>query len=166
MAWIICISCHHAVEKKPLPRNPRLVCTACGSHVARVVRVVKTAMFNGGQTEAGAAKVLTYAGLLSIAKERGYKVGWAGMKYRTIFGVWPKIETEPCNPSDELMWWIKKQNVAYAKERKKGEGGDGEVAKSSRGKAVSVLPKDDDFTRSAIEAVHRSPYSAFEGWDE
>jgi hypothetical protein len=115
MAWLICIACHHTAQGRGMPRKGHLVCNGCGSRVARAVRVMKPAMFNGGQTEAGAAKVMTYAGLLSIARERGYRVGWAGMKYRAIYGVWPNIETEPRNPSAELMWWIKRESIAYAK---------------------------------------------------
>jgi hypothetical protein len=74
-------------------------------------------MLNGGQTEAGEAKVLTYAGLISIARERGYKIGWASVKYRAIYGVWPADDNkpEPQNPSAELAWWIRKQNIEYAK---------------------------------------------------
>ena len=33
--------CHHTASIKPLPKNPKLVCNTCGSHVARVVRVLK-----------------------------------------------------------------------------------------------------------------------------
>ena len=90
--------------------------------MARPVRAVKQHMFNGGQVPAAEARVLTYAGLLSIARERGYKVGWAGMKYRAIYGKWPEGQPEPVNPSGELMWWIKKQGKEWAKAKRAEEG--------------------------------------------
>ena len=114
--WVICVSCHRHVEKKPLPKAAKLRCIACGSRVARVVRRVKQSMLNGGQVGADEAKVLTYAGLLSIASQRGYKKAWASMKYCAIYGMPPNVEEPPPqNPSQELMWWIRKQNVEYAK---------------------------------------------------
>ncbi len=113
--WVICISCHHAVEKSPIPRNRRLKCTACGSVVARVVRVIKMDMLNGGQMPSDAAKTLTHAGLISIAHHRGYKKGWAAVKYKKIYGVWPDGDPPPENPSGELTWWIRQQGKEYAK---------------------------------------------------
>jgi DNA-directed RNA polymerase subunit RPC12/RpoP len=121
--WLICISCHHHAQVEHMPKGSTPVCTACGSRVARSVRVVKQHMLNGGQTEAGAARVLTYAGLVSIARERGYKVGWASMKYKAIFGEWPvsRETPEPVDPSQEVMWWVKKQSKEYAKARREAE---------------------------------------------
>lgn len=115
--WVVCVACHHYAEISPLPRYRVLRCTACGSRVARTATKLKSSMLNGGQTEAGEAKVLTYAGLLSIANERGYKVGWAAVKYQVIYREWPPDGDKPApqNPSAELMWWIKQQNIAYAK---------------------------------------------------
>jgi DNA-directed RNA polymerase subunit RPC12/RpoP len=114
--YLICVSCHHHAEIKPLKKDARLRCKECGSRVARTTRVVKSNMLNGGVTEPGAARVLTYAGLLSIAEQRGYKPGWAAMKWKIIFGDWPPDDRPPVqNPSQELMWWIRQQNIAYAK---------------------------------------------------
>lgn len=92
-------------------------CTACGSVAARVVRTLKLSMMNGGQVSADIAKISLYGALISIASHRGYKRGWAGMKYRIIYGCWPDGNPEPCNPSSELLWWLRKQNAAYAKEQ-------------------------------------------------
>ena len=123
MAWIVCCGCHHVAELKPLPKNARFKCSACGSRAFRAVRVMKTSFLNGGQTPADQAKVMTFAGLLSIARERGYKVGWAAMKYKIIYGIWPEAkDVEPARPSGEILWWIKKQNIAYAKARRAEEG--------------------------------------------
>lgn len=118
MAWLICCSCHHHAEIKPLPKRRRPKCSSCGSQAVRSVRQLKTTMLNGGQTDPHEAKIMTYGGLLSIAQQRGYKQGWAAQKYRKIYGVWPKCVAAPINPSGELIWWVNKQNAAYAKMRR------------------------------------------------
>ncbi len=114
--WLICIACHHKVEGRGIPRKGTLLCTGCGSRVARQVTVLHSYMLNGGQMPKETAKQLTHAGLASIARERGYSVGWVAHKFRTIFGNWPpRASPDPQNPSGELVWWIKKGNIAYAK---------------------------------------------------
>lgn len=116
--WLICIACHHSVQGRGLPRKGRLTCKGCGGHVARSVRVLRQHMLNGGQMPKDMALALTHSGLASIARERGYGAGWVAHKFRAIFGFWPPRETpEPKDPSGELMWWIRKQNIAYAKEK-------------------------------------------------
>ncbi len=151
--WVICISCHHAVEKSPLPRNRRLKCLACGSAVARVVRVIKMDMLNGGQMPPDAAKTLTHAGLISIAHHRGYKKGWAAVKYKKIYGVWPDGDPPPENPSGELTWWIRSESKSYAKMMRENEAAIGvvkrEIPKAHKynptGKAEDTLMSKDDW---------------------
>jgi DNA-directed RNA polymerase subunit RPC12/RpoP len=114
--WAICISCHRHAEIKSIPKGKHLRCSACGSQVARSVRVIRHSMLNGGVTPPDEARILTYAGLLSIAQIRGYPRGWTGHKYRAIYGVWPPASTpDPANPSPELMWFVKRENIEYAK---------------------------------------------------
>jgi hypothetical protein len=120
--YCLCISCHHYAEIKPLRKGRKLRCSACGSGVARVVRVIKASMLNGGQAPEIMAKLSTHAGLISIAANRGYKKGWAAVKYKAIYGAWPDGDPPPQNPSQELLWWIKKGNAAYAKARRALEG--------------------------------------------
>jgi hypothetical protein len=117
LMWCVCISCHHATKRVvPKGKADKLVCTICGSHVARVVKVLRQSMLNGGQMPREMARRLTHAGLVSIAKERGYKPGWATAKYRTIFHDWPSRQIpEPSNPNAEILWWVRKGNIAYAK---------------------------------------------------
>lgn len=61
-----------------------------------------------------------YAGLLWIAKSKGYKNGWSDHKYREIFSVWPRgmKYLAPKEPSFELYEWIRRQQVAYAKKKR------------------------------------------------
>ncbi len=116
MMWLICIACHHAVQGRGIPKKGRLKCTGCGSRVARSVRVLHGHMLNGGQMPASTALLLIHGGLLSIARERNYGAGWIARKFETIFGFWPpRALPEPNNPSGELLWWIRRQNIAYAK---------------------------------------------------
>lgn len=69
----------------------------------------------------GEAKILTHAGLISIAGNRGYKKGWAAVKYKKIYGAWPDGDPPPENPSGELSWWIKQQSKQYAKSMREKE---------------------------------------------
>mgnify|MGYP001577102366 FL=1 len=84
--------------------------------------MLKMSMLNGGRTPAEDARISTFAGLLSIANHRGYKRGWAAVKWRMIYGKWPDgLDPPPDNPSPELAWWIGKQNAAYAKTKRESE---------------------------------------------
>ena len=101
-------------------------------------------MLNGGVTPPDEARILTYAGLLSIARERGYKAGWVAHKYRAIYNEWPPDNApEPANPSPELMWWLRKQNIDYAKTRFPRENQPEKTA--TKYKADESLMRDDDW---------------------
>ncbi len=122
--WCICIACHHHAELT-VKVGAKLICSQCGSRAARKTRVLKMSMLNGGRTPAEDARISTFAGLLSIANHRGYKRGWAAVKFRIIYGKWPDgLDPPPDNPSPELAWWIGKQNAQYAKERRERENND------------------------------------------
>ena len=146
--WVICIGCHHAVEVKPLPKNKRLRCSACGSQVARTVRQIKESMLNGGQMPPDEAKALTHAGLISIASHRGYKPGWAAMKFKLIYGYWPDGKPDPQNPSGELTWWIKREGRAYAKAMREKDGG--EWKSGGRARPSKINPTGDVKQSSAL----------------
>lgn len=115
MAWVVCCSCHHYAEVKPLPRGAKLKCSNCQAKAVRTVRQLKTSMLNGGQMPADVARVLTHAALVSIANHRGYKPGWAAAKFKAIYGYWPDNKPEPQNPSGELLWWIRQGNKKFAR---------------------------------------------------
>lgn len=110
--YLVCACCHHVGQSKV---KGKFRCSSCGSRAIRTARQVKTSMLNGGQMEPDAARVLTYAGLLSIAQQRGYKIGYAAAKFRDIFGIWPQGNPEPQNPSPEILWWIRMQARAWSK---------------------------------------------------
>jgi len=60
--------------------------------------------------------------LLYIARERGYKPGWASHKYERKFGSWPpSLEVPIIAPSSATWSWVKSQQIAYAMALKKRE---------------------------------------------
>lgn len=57
-----------------------------------------------------------YQELLWVARDRGYKPGWAAYKYKEKFGGWPsKRFLIPVEPSDEVRRWVRSRQIAYAK---------------------------------------------------
>jgi superfamily II DNA or RNA helicase len=60
--------------------------------------------------------------LLRVARQRGYKPGWAANKYREKFGVWPRgLHDVEAAPTAELLGWLKSQQIRFAKGAQKGE---------------------------------------------
>lgn len=96
------------------------------------------------------ARVLTYGALISIAAHRGYKKGWAAMKYKLMYGVWPNFEASANNPSGELTWWIRKQGKEYAKAKRESEvmphAGPRAVSCEAGVLAQSALMSEDDWS--------------------
>jgi superfamily II DNA or RNA helicase len=60
-----------------------------------------------------------YAELVCIARERGYKRGWAAWKFKEKYGHWPNgfDHLAPLPPSDGTLRWVKSRQIAYAKSR-------------------------------------------------
>jgi superfamily II DNA or RNA helicase len=56
-----------------------------------------------------------YRQLLQIARERGYKDGWAAHKYREKFGNFPNFTKVPESPSPEVRAWVRSRQIAFAK---------------------------------------------------
>jgi DNA repair protein RadD len=54
-----------------------------------------------------------------IARERGYKAGWAAHKYKEKFGAFPPrgSSPQPIRPSAEVLSWVRSRMIAYAKAR-------------------------------------------------
>jgi phage/plasmid primase-like uncharacterized protein len=57
------------------------------------------------------------AGLKWIARQRGYKPGWAAQQFRNWHGVWPANGMNPAAraPSQEVTNWVKSQQIRWAK---------------------------------------------------
>jgi DNA repair protein RadD len=61
-----------------------------------------------------------HAQLMHIARDRGYKPGWAGHKYKEKFGAWPSTRfIEPQDPSPEVLSWVRSRMIAYAKAKQR-----------------------------------------------
>jgi superfamily II DNA or RNA helicase len=55
-------------------------------------------------------KQVWYSSLLWIAKDRGYKEGWAANKYKLKFGVWPRgLETIATYPTQNVFKFLKEE---------------------------------------------------------
>lgn len=96
-----CPSCGH--DRQPAP-----ISTAEGNLVQISGKVRKIPM---------AEKEARYAGLLWIARERGYKPGWAYHKYAEWHGVHPPsgMKPKPCVPTPEVSNWVKSRAIAHSK---------------------------------------------------
>jgi DNA repair protein RadD len=106
-------------------------CFHCGFLPQRPARYVPTAAGELGLVDAsGRATASAYdpetrrqwhAMLISIALERGYKLGWAAFKYKEKFGVMPSwgASPAPISPSQECRSWVRSRMIAYAKQKSK-----------------------------------------------
>jgi superfamily II DNA or RNA helicase len=61
-------------------------------------------------------KARFHAMLLGVARQRGYRDGWAAHKYREKFKVWPATRwVAPMQPDDATLAWVRSRQIAYAK---------------------------------------------------
>lgn len=124
MGLIQCPSCGKQRDLKPIPRK-KFICSNCGCRSPRIIRRVKVWMTFGdipGVTVEEARR-RTYAGLLWFAAQKGFKQGWPGMKFKTLFGKFPPrdLQPEPEPMSSGLSHWLEKQNAVYAQGLRKKE---------------------------------------------
>src|SRR5262249_35235884 len=58
--------------------------------------------------------------LAHIARERGYRPGWAAYKFKERFDHWPGSNTvAPEPPRPEVSSWVRSRQIAYAKAMQK-----------------------------------------------
>jgi superfamily II DNA or RNA helicase len=56
--------------------------------------------------------------LVYIAREKGYKSGWASHKFREKFGSWPANRfAQPLVPDPAVRSWVKSRQIAFARSR-------------------------------------------------
>jgi hypothetical protein len=123
---LVCASCGRRRSPERVPRGV-LRCSQCGSIAVRRYRRLKWWLAHDdydGISEHD-AKTLTMARLKWYAEQKGYKPGWASVKYNQIYGVWPNGESKakPETVSAPLMHWINKQNAAFARIMRRNESG-------------------------------------------
>jgi len=112
-----CPQCHFLKPPKTLE------CPSCGFKTAPVLDVVveKGDLFElkptpkSNKAKDQFSEPEAYSGLLWYAQYKGYKRGWAGNKFRDLFGHWPNgLFPEPQQPDMRLMKWIRSQNIRWA----------------------------------------------------
>lgn len=114
-----CPKCTHVHAKAP-------ACPMCGFVYPRerIVHQAGTLVEAQGGAQGLAAKVAFHAELLWIARERGYKSGWAAHAYKEKFGVWPRgmgLMMHP--PSGSTLKWLRYRQIRRAKGAAKAKAG-------------------------------------------
>jgi DNA repair protein RadD len=102
-------------------------CPACGWRPERRPRAVEVAdgdlvlvSSNGSDGWTGEQRAQFYSELLWIARERGYKPGWAAHMYKKRFGAWPRWRHATPKPaSAATRAWVRSRDIAYAKARQR-----------------------------------------------
>ncbi len=114
--------------KAVIPQHA-MSCPQCGARVIAKtdVRVADGRLVRIGSGESGVyiatidEKARFFGEVKHIARERGYRDGWAAYKFRERFGVWPndpRVRYAPLlPPSLETIRWVRSRQIAYAKAR-------------------------------------------------
>ena len=106
----VCPSCGH--ERKPV-----------SSVVCEEGELVEIGVGKKKKTKEAAdhdTKQRWFSGLLYIARERGYKDGWAANKYREKFEEWPRgLSDQSAFPDAAISSWVKASQIRWAKRREK-----------------------------------------------
>jgi hypothetical protein len=98
-------------------------CPHCGFLPRRPPRDVAThdgelGLVTGGRAAGNIYDRDEWLGMFTwIARDRGYKAGWAAHKFREKFGSYPPWghSAAPIPPSREVLSWVRSRIIAYAK---------------------------------------------------
>ena len=124
MPLIICLCCgrRRNVAKR---KSGVLRCSRCGAAAARVIHRVRhwMALDDYDGLDRDQARHNAYAYLKWWAEQKGYKPGYASVKFKELFGEWPNGESREDGqpPTPELLRWIRMQANAWKREIKKRE---------------------------------------------
>ncbi len=67
------------------------------------------------------ARLAFFRMLAWIARERGFKPGWAAHKFKEKHGDWPIWrDVEPLPPDEAVRAWVRSRQIAWARERARG----------------------------------------------
>ena len=112
-------------------KPPRMaLCPACGHVIEIKTKIVEdagelTELDRDAALASKAAKKFpdkrsSYAQLMFYAASKSYNPGWAGNKYRDLYGVWPRGHKDvvPVQPSYEMMKWIRSTQIRWAKSKR------------------------------------------------
>jgi hypothetical protein len=125
LGLIICIACQRQRIFDPLQRL-NYYCSNCGAHHPQ--RIYRRKVWMDWTEKQGIIKTQAksgiYASLRWIVAQKGYKPGWAAMKFKIIFGDWPPKEfefIEPEVPTSILLWFIQRQNDIWKRQKRAEE---------------------------------------------
>ena len=98
-------------------------CPVCGWHPVVKPKQVVTADGQLGAVDrdrsvtrpSGDERLNFYRQLLYIARERGYKDGWAWHQTKEKFGIPPSGHYSPVEPEPAVRAWVRSRAIAYAK---------------------------------------------------
>jgi DNA repair protein RadD len=125
-------------EPKAIPKLPKpcpkctfvkpsktLVCPSCGfipepkcDVVHRDGQLIELASRREVKQTTQEERIFFHAELRHIAEHRSYKQGWAAIKYKEKFGVYPPWawnERPTCTPTASTMSWVRSRQIAFAK---------------------------------------------------
>ena len=111
----ICPNCQHQVKPE---------CTIM-EHDGELQEIVpgKLMKVSGKKVWSYEEKKVFLAELKGYAADKGYKPGWAGMKFKDKFGEFPEPSINRVSPANVLspgtVLWIRSRNIAWAKARAK-----------------------------------------------
>jgi DNA repair protein RadD len=100
-------------------------CPACGFLPKRPAQYVRHVEGELGLIADGKARAVMvdrdqwHRMLTAIAREKGYKPGWASYKFKEKFGSWPPWGStpEPIEPTPECRSWVRSRVIAFARSR-------------------------------------------------
>ncbi|MFY9840683.1 MAG: DEAD/DEAH box helicase [Xanthobacteraceae bacterium] len=99
-----------------LPQRPPKPIVFTNGDLALVDRRARATITHSDPNE----RILWHRMLTDIARERGYKPGWIGHKFKEKFGIWPAVQTvAPLEPSLEVLSWVRSRNIAFAKAKER-----------------------------------------------
>lgn len=112
-----CWNCGEVIQKRIsglIERDGELVEVSAGKRPN--MKAVPPRVYSGGQ------KAVFYSSLLGYAVKKGYKPGFAAMKFKEKFGHWPNgYSKTPIEPTMEVLSWLKHKQIIYAMARSKNE---------------------------------------------
>lgn len=105
------------------------ICPECGFELRR--KPAQVAVAPGQLVPVGDPGTVTgprpaqfYAELMGVARERGWKPGWAAYKYREAFGQWPPKDIRnvaAAYPTESTRRWVKARQIAWARRKRYAE---------------------------------------------
>lgn len=105
----MCPECGHIIEKKSHNVMPDNDISTLDGELVELKRKKKLNKITSKED-----KIEFLGGLMTYAKMKGYKPGWAAVQYKECLSVWPnaiKKQAKPCDMNSEVKNWIQHINI-------------------------------------------------------